>query len=68
MNIDRIELRLVNMRLTAPFETSFGVEQDRACVIVAVYAGDLIGWGECPLNITLTGVQSIRSGFPPSRE
>ena len=52
MNIDRIELRLVNMRLTAPFETSFGVEQDRACVIVSVYADGLIGWGECPVSAT----------------
>src|SRR5512137_50624 len=50
MPIDRIELYLVNMRLTAPFETSFGVEQDRQCVIVRVDADGLIGWGECPAS------------------
>jgi O-succinylbenzoate synthase len=52
MLIDRIELRLVNIRLTSPFETSFGVEHDRACVIVSVYADGLIGWGECPASAT----------------
>ena len=35
------------MRLVAPFETSFGVEQDRACIIVAMRAGGLTGYGEC---------------------
>jgi O-succinylbenzoate synthase len=48
MTIDRITLYLDNMRLTAPFETSFGVEQDRQCVIVCVDADGLTGWGECP--------------------
>jgi O-succinylbenzoate synthase len=50
MAIDRISLYLVNMRLTAPFETSFGVEQDRQCVIVRVDADGLTGWGECPAS------------------
>jgi o-succinylbenzoate synthase len=50
MSIDRISLYLVNMRLTAPFETSFGVEQDRQCVIVRVDADGLTGWGECPAS------------------
>lgn len=50
MSIDRISLYLVNMRLTAPFETSFGVEQDRQCVIVRVDADGLTGWGESPAS------------------
>jgi O-succinylbenzoate synthase len=50
MNVERIELRLVNMQLTAPFETSFGVEHDRQCVIVQVQAGGLTGWGEVPAS------------------
>lgn len=50
MSIDRITLYLVNMRLTAPFETSFGVEEDRQCVIVRVDADGLTGWGECPAS------------------
>ena len=46
MPIDHITLQLVNMRLLAPFETSFGVEYDRQCVIVRVDADGLTGWGE----------------------
>jgi O-succinylbenzoate synthase len=48
MPIDRITLHLVSMRLVAPFETSFGVEHERQCVIVRVDADGLTGWGECP--------------------
>ena len=47
MKIEQIELYHVVMRLVAPFETSFGVEQDRACIIVAMRAGGLTGYGEC---------------------
>jgi len=47
MKIEQIELRQVMMRLVAPFETSFGVEQDRACIIVTMRAGGLTGHGEC---------------------
>src|SRR5512139_2777742 len=47
MKIEQIELYHVEMRLVAPFETSFGVEQDRACIIVAMHAGGLTGYGEC---------------------
>jgi len=52
MPIDRITLHLVNMRLVAPFATSFGVEHDRQCVIVRVDADGLVGWGECPAEST----------------
>ncbi len=52
MPIDRITLYLVNMRLVAPFETSFGIEHDRQCVIVRVDADGLTGWGECPAEST----------------
>ncbi|CAG0936686.1 O-succinylbenzoate synthase [Thermoflexales bacterium] len=52
MSIDRITLYLVNLRLVAPFETSFGIEHDRQCVIVRVEADGLTGWGECPAERT----------------
>ena len=52
MAIDCITLYLINMRLTAPFETSFGVEEDRQCVIVRVDADGLTGWGESPASRT----------------
>src|SRR5512136_1718063 len=47
MKIDQIELRHVVMRLVSPFETSFGVELDRACIILTMRAGGLTGYGEC---------------------
>ncbi len=47
MKIEQIELYHVVMRLVSPFETSFGVEQDRACIILAMRAGGLTGYGEC---------------------
>ncbi len=47
MFIDEIELFLVRMQLKDPFETSFGVEQDRQCVILRVRSEGLMGWGEC---------------------
>jgi O-succinylbenzoate synthase len=47
MKIDRIELRHTKMRLTAPFETSFGVETDEEHIIVRVDVEGITGWGEC---------------------
>jgi O-succinylbenzoate synthase len=47
MNIDRIELRLVRMQLKSPFQTSFGTEFERECIIISVHAEGLTGWGEC---------------------
>ena len=47
LTIERIELRLIEMELTAPFRTSFGVELTRPCIIVTAHGGGLTGWGEC---------------------
>ncbi len=47
MKIERIELHHVDMPLAHPFETSFGREITRPCILVAVHAGGLTGWGEC---------------------
>lgn len=47
MNVERVELRTIRMTLVAPFETSFGVQQERIILLVAVHADGLTGWGEC---------------------
>ncbi len=47
MKIERVELHHIELPLVAPFETSFGRETTRACIIVAVHAGGFTGWGEC---------------------
>ena len=47
MKIERIELHHVEMPLVHPFETSFGRELNRPCILVAVHSAGLTGWGEC---------------------
>jgi o-succinylbenzoate synthase len=46
MRIEQIILREIRMRLKAPFETSFGVTQDRRILLVEVVADGVRGWGE----------------------
>jgi O-succinylbenzoate synthase len=46
MKIENITLREIRMRLKAPFETSFGVTQDRRILLVEVVADGVHGWGE----------------------
>ena len=47
MRIDRIELHQICLPLVHPFETSFGRETTRPCILVAVHGEGLSGWGEC---------------------
>ncbi len=45
--IDRIELRIVPLRLRERFEISSGGRQQRHIILVTVHAEGLVGWGEC---------------------
>jgi O-succinylbenzoate synthase len=45
--IDTIELHHIDLPLVHPFETSFGRETTRPCILVAVHGGGVTGWGEC---------------------
>lgn len=47
MKIERIDLYHISQPLVSPFETSFGRQLDRHCLLVALHAEDLTGWGEC---------------------
>ncbi len=47
MRIESIELKQVQLELTAPFTTSFGSILQRGCIIVAVRAEGETGIGEC---------------------
>jgi O-succinylbenzoate synthase len=47
MKIERIELHHIDLPLAHPFETSFGRELTRPCILTAVHADGLTGWGEC---------------------
>jgi O-succinylbenzoate synthase len=47
MKIESITLHHISMPLVAPFETSFGREIDRQCVIISLQSEGLTGYGEC---------------------
>jgi O-succinylbenzoate synthase len=47
MRIERVECHHIELPLVHPFETSFGRESARACILVTVHAEGLTGWGEC---------------------
>jgi O-succinylbenzoate synthase len=47
MKIESITLHHISMPLVLPFETSFGRETDRQCIIITLQAGGLTGYGEC---------------------
>jgi O-succinylbenzoate synthase len=47
MKIDSLCLYHVRMPLVAPFETSFGREVERECVLIAAQSEGLTGYGEC---------------------
>jgi o-succinylbenzoate synthase len=47
MKIESLSLHHISMPLVAPFETSFGRETDRECILIMLYADGLTGCGEC---------------------
>jgi O-succinylbenzoate synthase len=47
MKINSITLHHLRMPLVAPFETSFGREIERECVLISINADGLTGYGEC---------------------
>lgn len=46
MRVESVTLRQINMRLKAPFETSFGVTYDRPILLVELKADGMTGWSE----------------------
>lgn len=52
MIIEQIELFHVSQELVSPFVTSFGAQIERQCLILALHADGLTGWGECVANST----------------
>jgi o-succinylbenzoate synthase len=47
MQIDHVSLYHLRMPLHSPFETSFGRTYERECILLAVHAAGLTGYGEC---------------------
>jgi O-succinylbenzoate synthase len=50
MRIEQIEIRQLEMPLVHPFETSFGREDVRQTILVAVRSEGLTGWGEAAIS------------------
>ncbi len=46
MRVEAITLRKLKMRLKEPFETSFGISEERSVILVELLADGLIGWSE----------------------
>lgn len=74
MRLERIDLHHVAMPLVRPFRTSFGVEEQRHCMIIELRGEGLRGWGECPAGswpgysyeTVGTAWEVIRSHFAPA--
>jgi len=47
MLIEQIDLYAISMPLVSPFKTSFGTQQQRDCLILALHSEGLTAWGEC---------------------
>ena len=47
MRLERAELRHIALPLLYPFETSFGLESEKHCVLVRLDCEGVTGWGEC---------------------
>jgi len=47
VRIECVELHHIDLPLAHPFETSFGREFTRPCILVTVHTDGLAGWGEC---------------------
>lgn len=47
MKIEAIDLYAISQPLIRTFVTSFGAQRERDCLLVAVHAQGLTGWGEC---------------------
>ncbi|MDA8344379.1 MAG: o-succinylbenzoate synthase [Thermaerobacter sp.] len=50
MQLRRIELFALQMRLRHPFETSFGREEEREFLLVRAQTDDFVGWGEVTVS------------------
>ncbi len=47
MRVERAELRAIGLPLLRPFETSFGAERVKHCLILRLDCEGVTGWGEC---------------------
>ncbi len=46
LHVDRVELRIIELPLRFPFETSFGRIHSREIILITLYQDGIEGWGE----------------------
>ena len=64
MRLTGAELRQVELPLVFPFETSFGRESVKACLLVRLFADGLEGWGEVPAgNAPLYNEETVSTAW-----
>jgi O-succinylbenzoate synthase len=51
MKIESLTLHHLSMPLTAPFETSFGRETERQCILIIIQSEGFTGYGECVASL-----------------
>lgn len=52
LNVERIGLETVRMRLKEPFRISSGAQEERRVILVRLFCGDAVGLGECVASET----------------
>ncbi len=69
MRLEAVELRVVELPLRFPFETSFGREETKRAVLVCAYADGLAGWGEAPvLSAPLYNEETVETAWHVLRD
>ena len=64
MRIDKLTIYHLDMPLVHPFETSFGLETQRECLILSAEGNGLIGWGECvALNTPTYSAETVGTAW-----
>lgn len=61
MQIDKINLFMLRMKLQNAFETSYGCIEWRDCILVELHSGNYVGYGECAADYD-PGYSSETSG------
>jgi O-succinylbenzoate synthase len=52
MIIERVDIYHISQQLVTPFVTSFGRQEERQSLVLALHSGDYTGWGECVATTT----------------
>lgn len=69
MKLEAVELRVVQLPLRFPFETSFGREDTKHAVLVCAYADGLVGWGEVPvMSAPLYNEETVQTAWHVLRD